>query len=75
LYNHFKIITTISPIQFQKNLRLEEAKQLLTYKDIEVSEAAYQVGYESPSQFSREFSRMFGISPKAFILQAQKLHL
>jgi AraC-like DNA-binding protein len=67
LYNHFKIITTMSPIQFQKNLRLEEAKQLLIFKDIEISEVAYQVGYESPSQFSREFSRMFGMSPKAFV--------
>ncbi len=67
LYNHFKTITTMSPIQFQKNLRLEEAKQLLIYKNIEVSEVAYQVGYESPSQFSREFSRMFGMSPKVFV--------
>jgi AraC-like DNA-binding protein len=67
LYSHFKTITTMSPIQFQKKLRLEEAKQLLIYKDIEVNEVAYQVGYESPSQFSREFSRMFGKSPKAFI--------
>jgi AraC-like DNA-binding protein len=72
LYNHFKIITTMSPIQFQKNLRLEEAKQLLMFKDIEISEAAYQVGYESPSQFSREFSRMFGMSPKGFVLNHQK---
>ena len=66
LYNHFKIITTMSPIQFQKNLRLEEAKQLLTYKNLEVSEVAFQVGYESPSQFSREFSRIFGVSPKKY---------
>lgn len=72
LYSHFKIITTMSPIQFQKNLRLEEAKQLLMFKDIEISEAAYQVGYESPSQFSREFSRMFSISPKRFVLNHQK---
>lgn len=69
LYQHFKTITTMSPIQFQKNLRLEEAKQLLLLKDIEISEAAFQVGYESPSQFSREFSRMFGLSPKAYIIK------
>lgn len=70
LYQHFKTITTMSQLQFQKNLRLEEARQLLLLKDIEVSEAAYQVGYESPSQFSREFSRMFGISPKSFMKSA-----
>ncbi|WP_373073421.1 AraC family transcriptional regulator [Sulfurimonas sp.] len=66
LYQHFKTITTMSPLQFQKNLRLEEAKQLLLLKNIEISEAAFEVGYESPSQFSREFSRMFGSSPTAF---------
>jgi len=71
LYQHFKTITTMSPIQFQKNLRLEEAKQLLLLQNIEISEAAYRVGYESPSQFSREFSRMFGMSPKAFVKSVQ----
>lgn len=67
LYQHFKTITTMSPIQFQKKLRLEEAKQLLLLRNLEISEIAFQVGYESPSQFSREFSRMFGASPKQFI--------
>lgn len=67
LFQHFKIITTMSPIQFQKNIRLEEAKQLLAYKKIDISDAAYQVGYESPSQISREFSRMYGMSPKAYL--------
>ncbi|WP_428739396.1 AraC family transcriptional regulator [Sulfurimonas sp.] len=67
LYQHFKTITTLSPIQFQKKLRLEEAKQLLQLQNKEISEVAFEVGYESPSQFSREFSRMFGLSPKAFI--------
>ncbi len=68
LYQHFKAITTMSPIQFQKKLRLEEAKQLLLLRNIDISEAAFSVGYESPSQFSREFSRMFGMSPKAFMM-------
>jgi len=67
LYQHFKTITTMSPIQFQKKLRLEEAKKLLLLRNIEVSEIAFKVGYESPSQFSREFSRMFGVSPKEFM--------
>ncbi|QOP41401.1 AraC family transcriptional regulator [Sulfurimonas marina] len=66
LYQHFKTITTLSPIQFQKKLRLEEAKRLLQLQNKEISEVAFAVGYESPSQFSREFSRMFGLSPKAF---------
>jgi AraC-like DNA-binding protein len=67
LFQHFKAITKMSPIQFQKNLRLEEAKQLLTFEKISVNEIAYKVGYESPSQFSREFSRMYGVSPKQFV--------
>jgi transcriptional regulator GlxA family with amidase domain len=66
LYQHFKIITTMSPIQFQKKLRLEEAKQLLLLRNMEISDVAFQVGYESPSQFSKKFSRMFGTPPKAF---------
>lgn len=61
LYQHFKIITTMSPIQFQKKLRLEESKQLLLLRNMDISEVAFEVGYESPSQFSREFSRMYGI--------------
>ena len=67
-YHHFKTITSLSPIQFQKKLRLEESKNLLYLKDLEINEVAFQVGYESPSQFSREFSRMFGMSPKAYSL-------
>lgn len=65
LYQNFKKITTMSPLQYQKKIRLEEAKFMLASKDIEASEAAFAVGYESPSQFSREYSRMFGMSPKA----------
>lgn len=65
LYQNFKTITSMSPIQYQKKLRLEEAKNMLTKQNIEASEVAYAVGYESPSQFSREYSRMYGMSPKA----------
>lgn len=64
LYQNFKTITSVSPLQFQKNLRLEEAKQMLMHRHIDISEIAFSVGYESPSQFSREYSRMFGLSPK-----------
>ena len=62
----------MSPIQFQKKLRLEEAKQLLMVRNIEISQVAYMVGYESPSQFSREFSRMFGVSPKTYVTSSKE---
>lgn len=65
LYHNFKKVTMLSPIQFQKKLRLEEAKNILSTQNIEVAEVAFIVGYESASQFSREYSRMFGLSPKA----------
>ncbi|WP_321469711.1 AraC family transcriptional regulator [Halarcobacter sp.] len=65
LYENFKTITSMSPIQFQKKIRLEEAKLMLLNQNIEASEVAFAVGYESPSQFSREYSRMYGMSPKA----------
>ena len=64
LYQNFKTITSLSPLQFQKKLRLEEAKKMLSVRNIDISEVAFLVGYESPSQFSREYSRMFGVPPK-----------
>jgi len=67
LYHNFKKITMLSPLQFQKKLRLEEAKQLLLNQNIDASEVAFLVGYESPSQFSREYARMFGFPPKTHI--------
>lgn len=72
LYQNFKTITSMSPLQFQKKLRLEEAKQMLSVRTIEISEVAFLVGYESPSQFSREYSRMFGKSPTEHIKLRQK---
>lgn len=53
----------MSPLQYQKQLRLQEARRLLMAEGVEVSVAGYRVGYESPSQFSREYSRLFGASP------------
>ena len=64
LYHNFKIVTSLSPVAFQKKIRLEEAKNLLATKNIGVAQAAFDVGYESASQFSREYTRMFGIPPK-----------
>lgn len=63
-HQHFKTLTSMTPLQYQKQLRLLEARRLMTAGDINVAGAAYQVGYESASQFSREYARMFGTSPK-----------
>jgi AraC-like DNA-binding protein len=64
-YKHFKSITAVTPLQYQKELRLLEAKRLLGVGDESVSAVAYAVGYESPTQFSREFARKFGASPSS----------
>jgi AraC-like DNA-binding protein len=53
----------MSPLQYQKQLRLLEARRLMLAENADATYAAYQVGYESPSQFSREYSRMFGAPP------------
>ncbi|MEL6555598.1 MAG: AraC family transcriptional regulator [Cyanobacteria bacterium J06621_11] len=62
-HRHFKSVTSMSPLQYQKQLRLLEARRLMLAADADATQAAYQVGYESPSQFSREYSRMFGAPP------------
>jgi len=62
-HEHFKAITQTTPLQYQKNMRLTEARQLLLEGGRTVLETALQVGYESPTQFSREYSRKFGIPP------------
>jgi len=62
-HEHFKSVTATTPLQYQKELRLLEARRLLSTSDLSVAAAAYEVGYESPTQFSREFSRKFGVSP------------
>ncbi|WP_245175442.1 AraC family transcriptional regulator [Exiguobacterium alkaliphilum] len=67
LHRHFKEVTTLSPLQYQKQLRLQEARRLLLMQSADIGEAAFQVGYESPSQFSREYARLFGMSPRADI--------
>ncbi|WP_239077506.1 AraC family transcriptional regulator [Geobacter sp. SVR] len=62
-HNHFRSITAQSPLQYQKHLRLHEARRLMLAESLDAATAAFQVGYESPSQFSREYSRMFGAPP------------
>ncbi len=68
-YNHFKSLTSMSPLQFQKSLRLQEARNLIMTKRVDVSRASFQVGYASLSQFSREYSRLFGCPPSKDIAQ------
>ena len=63
-HRQFKAVTSMTPLQYQKQLRLLEARRLLVSSNVNVETAAFQVGYESPSQFSREYTRMFGISPR-----------
>ena len=63
-HRHFKMVTTLSPIQYQKSLRLLEAARILQYENTSVSETAYRVGYESLSQFTREYKRYFKTTPK-----------
>lgn len=62
-HHHFKSLTAMSPLQYQKQLRLTEARRLMLSERLDASTAAFRVGYESPSQFSREYRRMFGTPP------------
>jgi AraC-like DNA-binding protein len=63
LHHHFRALTTMSPLQYQKQLRLQAARQRMLMDGIDATSAAYEVGYESVSQFSREYSRFFGQPP------------
>jgi AraC-like DNA-binding protein len=63
LHHHFKQVTKMTPLQYQKQLRLQEARRLMLSEVADAANAGFQVGYESPSQFSRDYSRMFGLPP------------
>ena len=63
LFQHFKAVTAMSPLQYLKRLRLTTARQMMLLEAVSAASAAYRVGYESPSQFSREYTRMFGAPP------------
>lgn len=62
-HSHFKAVTSMSPLQFQKQLRLQEARRLMLAEHLDAGEAGYRVGYDDPSHFSREYKRQFGESP------------
>lgn len=63
-HHHFRQLTAMSPLQYQKWLRLNEARRLMLNDHLDAASAAFRVGYESPSQFSREYGRLFGAPPK-----------
>lgn len=69
-HKHFRTITSTTPLQYQKELRLLEARRLLRAGGATVTTAAFDVGYESPSQFSREYARKFGVPPSRDIAEA-----
>ncbi len=63
-HHNFKAVTSTSPLQYLKNYRLHKARMLMIHDGMKASAAAMRVGYESPSQFSREFKRYFGLTPE-----------
>lgn len=69
LHHHFKALTAMTPLQYQKQLRLHEARRLMLADAADAASAAHHVGYESPSQFNREYRRMFGSPPGRDIAQ------
>ncbi len=62
-HHHFKQVTAMSPLQFQKQLRLQEARRLMLSEDFDATTAGYRVGYDDPSHFNREYKRLFGEPP------------
>lgn len=72
-HREFKAITSMTPLQYQKQLRLIEARRLMTADSTNVETAAFQVGYESASQFSREYSRMFGAPPRREVVALKRI--
>src|SRR5947209_5959445 len=63
LHHHFKAITSLSPLQFQKQVRLQEARRLMLGEDLDAASAAYRVGYHDASHFNREYKSLFGVPP------------
>jgi transcriptional regulator GlxA family with amidase domain len=72
-HHHFRTVTAMSPLQYQKWLRLNEARRLMLTDNADAATAAFSVGYESPSQFSREYSRLFGEPPLRDITSLRQL--
>jgi transcriptional regulator GlxA family with amidase domain len=73
LHRQFKAVTAMSPLQYQKQVRLQEAQNIMVSKSTDAASAGYEVGYGSPSQFSREYHRMFGTPPRQHMNQVRSL--
>ncbi|MEP7039705.1 MAG: AraC family transcriptional regulator [Acidobacteriota bacterium] len=63
-HHHFKSVTAMSPLQFQKQIRLQEARRLMFGEDLDAANAGFRVGYEDPSHFSRDYKKLFGAPPQ-----------
>jgi len=74
LHHHFRGLTAMSPLQFQKQLRLHAARQRMLTEEIDAASAAFEVGYESPSQFNREYKRLFGKPPMRDVLTLRETY-
>ena len=72
-HRYFRVVTTMSPHQFQKRIRLQEARRLLLSRDVDASRVSFDVGYESVSQFSREYRRLFGLPPASDAARARRV--
>ena len=62
-HHQFKAVTALTPLQFQKQLRLQEARRLMVGEDLDATSPAYRVGYNDASHFNREYKRLFGLPP------------
>ena len=74
-HKYFKSVTTLSPLQYQKRLRLDEAQRLMMSGQCDVTQAAFSVGYESVTQFIREYKRLFGDSPRRNIVNLKNTNI
>lgn len=68
-HHHFKSVTAMSPLQFQKQIRLQEARRLMLGEDLDAASAGFRVGYEDPSYFSRDYKKQFGAPPQRDIMR------
>jgi transcriptional regulator GlxA family with amidase domain len=71
-HRHFKAVTALSPLQYQKHVRLLQARSMLMAGDGNATAVAFRVGYESPTQFSREYARQFGLPPSRDALRLRR---
>jgi AraC-like DNA-binding protein len=71
-HHHFKAVTAMSPLQFQKRLRLQEARRLLLGEGLDAASAAYRVGYDNASHFNREYKRLFGLPPMRDVVRLRE---